>query len=834
MNLIFALSKVFLASYRQHIFRSTLVIAALLIAAAGLSSVLLLNASAKDSYAKATQPLMQNVHFAIKATSGNNLTKQDYATLRRQGHTNLVASTRKTVQLDLPDRSQYVEIIGLDMIALISHQQAPASKSASAINSINTDTLNSTMLIHPDYAQEIGFDPLQMPTLYSKGGIRLPDVKTLDAAGMGRQLVADISVVQAMFNNNFITHILVIAEPASDEIKQLSDSLPTHLILQPLTTGDNAAQLTGSFHLNLLAMGLLMFVVCMFVVMNALHLLLSKRIANLKVLRQLGVTRAQLIACLILELVFLCFITALAGSLLGLEMATLVSPAVNQTLESLYGVHLGYERVSLLGVVTTCILANIIGGLIALIPAFVQINHRLSDVSSTVVLQSSNTDSQSSKINQFIMFLLVAICAVTLAVVFADKSLAIGWDFVSIALIIFTGCGIMLQVTPLILKKLVPFFYKIGPVSHWGIADAIRVSSKSKIAFCAFFIAVAANVGMNLMVDSFRSATDQWITSRLNADAYVSTNQAATMQEYIKEHFADVDLFLRHNEVASFAEKKIQIRSYPTGKEHQDALLFDEASHDVWHHFTENSGVVINQQYAFSENLQIGDKISVQRINGQHLSLPVSGIYLDYGNPYAQLLLPANQFKSNMADSESRIISVFLPDNLPLSSLEKSITKQFPDANIIAKQQLLSLSMQTFEKTFAITNALNIATFLVAAFSLASSILVIDIDNRPQRGLMRSLGINSRQLFNISVLQYSGLSLLVCLLAVPFGILLSWILINLVNVKAFFWSYPLELDAINIAILIATSLLIVLLMVIMPLIKYAYRMPMEDVKWLQN
>lgn len=839
MNLIFALSKVFLASYRHNIFRSILVVAALLIAAAGLASVLLLNASAKDSYAKATQPLMQNVHFAIKAKSGSSLTKQDYATLRRQGHTNLIASTQKTIELDDKGKSQYVEIIGLDMIALLSRQHSQTNESALTNTAIDFDTLTETVLIHPDYAQELGINPLKSSTLQTMSGITLPEIKALDATGMGRQLVADINIVQSLFNGNSISQILVIADVASGDIKEIADSLPDHLILQPLTTGDDAAQLTDSFHLNLLAMGLLMFVVCMFVVMNALHLLLSKRIANLKVLRQLGVTRTQLIACQVTELVFLCIITALAGSMLGMEMASLVSPAVNQTLESLYGVRLGYGQVSLLGVLVTCILANILGGLIALIPAFIQINYRLSDISDNASVQTAATDFKPSRINQIALLLLVIVSTMTLFVVFANKSLGIAWDFATIALIIFSGCGLMLQLTPLILRKLVSFFDKIGPIAHWGISDAIRVSNKSKIAFCAFFIAVAANVGMNLMVDSFRSATDHWISSRLHADAYVSTNQTMKVQTFVAQRFTNVDLFIGQNELASLAEQKLQIRAYPAGEKHQDALLFYQAQTDVWRHFADNSGVLINQQYAFSKNLQLGDTINVQRTNGRYLSLPVSGIYLDYGNPYPQLLLPPSQFESSAdgsenGDSQSRIISVFLPDDLPLSLFDTSMAKQFPNANVIAKQDLLSISMQTFEKTFAITNALNIATFLVAAFSLASSILVIDIDNRPQRGLMRSLGVNSRQLFSVSLLQYSGLSLLVCLLAVPFGILLSWILINLVNVKAFFWSYPLELDVINIVVLIATSLLIVLLMVIVPLIKYAYRMPMEDVKWLQG
>ena len=48
---------VILASYRQNLLRSCLVFLALLVACAGLSAVLIINATAKQSYASAGQAL---------------------------------------------------------------------------------------------------------------------------------------------------------------------------------------------------------------------------------------------------------------------------------------------------------------------------------------------------------------------------------------------------------------------------------------------------------------------------------------------------------------------------------------------------------------------------------------------------------------------------------------------------------------------------------------------------------------------------------------------------------------------------------------------------------
>ncbi|KTF07597.1 conserved hypothetical protein, secreted, partial [marine sediment metagenome] len=50
------------------------------------------------------------------------------------------------------------------------------------------------------------------------------------------------------------------------------------------------------------------------------------------------------------------------------------------------------------------------------------------------------------------------------------------------------------------------------------------LSSKTRLAVCAFFIALTANIGMNTMTDSFRDATEQWLTQRLYAPFYLYTD----------------------------------------------------------------------------------------------------------------------------------------------------------------------------------------------------------------------------------------------------------------------------------------------------------------------
>jgi putative ABC transport system permease protein len=140
--------------------------------------------------------------------------------------------------------------------------------------------------------------------------------------------------------------------------------------------------------------------------------------------------------------------------------------------------------------------------------------------------------------------------------------------------------------------------------------------------------------------------------------------------------------------------------------------------------------------------------------------------------------------------------------------------------------------MQTFERTFVITDGLNIVTLLVAALSLATSVLMIDMDNRPQRALLSSMGVGNYQITGLSLIQYTLLSLLAFLVALPFGIGLTWLLINLINVQAFSWSYPILITPSKLLSAGVMSVMLIVIVVALPLYRLSRRKLVEDIKCL--
>ena len=145
---------------------------------------------------------------------------------------------------------------------------------------------------------------------------------------------------------------------------------------------------------------------------------------------------------------------------------------------------------------------------------------------------------------------------------------------------------------------------------------------------------------------------------------------------------------------------------------------------------------------------------------------------------------------------------------------------------------LIALSLAEFDKTFVITDALNLITLLVAALSLACTVSVLLDNTAPQRFLLRSLGFSSRYLSMASIMQYTALVLLACLLALPCAVIVAWVLIHSINFTAFLWTYPLQVAPHSIFPVIGVTVFVVVLVIMIPLRISARRPLSEEIAWL--
>jgi putative ABC transport system permease protein len=134
-------------------------------------------------------------------------------------------------------------------------------------------------------------------------------------------------------------------------------------------------------------------------------------------------------------------------------------------------------------------------------------------------------------------------------------------------------------------------------------------------------------------------------------------------------------------------------------------------------------------------------------------------------------------------------------------------------------------SKRIFNRTFAVTTALNAFTLGVAGIALLTSLLTLSNSRLPQLAPLWAIGLTRRRLAFIELVKTMAVALLTALLALPLGLAVAWCLIAVVNVKAFGWRLPFQVFPMQLIALLGVAMLAALVATLLPVLKLAWMQP---------
>jgi putative ABC transport system permease protein len=135
-----------------------------------------------------------------------------------------------------------------------------------------------------------------------------------------------------------------------------------------------------------------------------------------------------------------------------------------------------------------------------------------------------------------------------------------------------------------------------------------------------------------------------------------------------------------------------------------------------------------------------------------------------------------------------------------------------------------------FNRTFAITAALNAFTLGVAGVALFTSLLTLAQARLPQLAPLWAIGLTRRYIAGLEFVKTMALALMTALLALPLGVVVAWCLIEVVNVRAFGWRLPLTVFPAQLAQLLAVAMLAACLATLLPTIRLSRTRPVTLLK----
>jgi putative ABC transport system permease protein len=317
------------------------------------------------------------------------------------------------------------------------------------------------------------------------------------------------------------------------------------------------------------------------------------------------------------------------------------------------------------------------------------------------------------------------------------------------------------------------------------------------------------------------------------ADVYINAPdnaQASEIKAWLRER-AEVAAILpggrAETEIGGLPVEVLGLPDHAIYRDHWP--LLQSAAH-AWTRLRPGDAGFVSEQLARRLKLGVGDVVEMPAPGG-HWSLEVVGIYADYGNPKGQIAVNFAALTRHFPESpQTRMGLLVFPSLVP--ALIASLREKFglDGRNLVDQATVKAESTRIFNRTFAITAALNAFTLGVAGVALLTSLLTLGNSRLPQLAPLWAIGITRRQLAAIELLKTMSVALITTLLALPLGLLVAWCLIAVVNVKAFGWRLPFDVFPLQLFELLGVAMAAALLAAVLPVIKLARMQPLSLIK----
>ncbi len=791
-----------LSHWRRQPLQLVMLLLGLSVATALWTGVQAINAEARASYREASFAVESGAVAQLVPRSGTSIPVTTYVALRRAGW--LVSPI---LEGEVMFGDVRISLVGVDPLT--------SPREVLAVELGTDDTLEQ--FLSREGLMFISADMKDRLT----GAATLPlavDAGVSDGVG-----IVDIGQAQTLLRAGDTVSRLIIAREQPDGRPPLEVVAPD-LVFLARSDATDLARLTDSFHLNLTAFGLLAFVVGLFIVYSTIGLAFEQRRPVFRTLRALGIPARVLTGLLLLELVCLALVAGLAGVVMGYGVAVLLLPDVSATLRGLYGADVP-------GTLELRASWWLAGLSIAVLGTLVSSAESLWRVSRLPMLAPAQPRawaraSETTLAGQAILALLLF--AGGLAALFLGSGLVAGFTVLASLLL---GAALLL---PVLLAGVVGLGQRLArdPLAQWFWADTRQQIPGLSLSLMALLLALSANIGVGTMVGSFRLTFIAFLDQRLAAELYVearSPEEAALLQAWLAPRVdAVLPIAVLETQLAGKAGQLLGASDHATYRANWPLL---QSAPDAWDRLAQGEAILINEQLSRRENLGVGDRLELP---GQWTA-PIAGVYADYGNPAAQSMVGLATLQARYPEASQTRFGV-RTEQVGVEALQTELRDRFdlPDGVIVDQASLKRMGLEVFERTFAVTAALNVLTLGVAGLALFASLMTLSGIRLPQLAPVWAMGITRRRLAMLELVRTLALAALTLAAAVPVGLALAWVLLDVVNVEAFGWKLPMHLFPLDWVQLGGLALAAALLAAAIPVRRLSRLAPSDLLKVFAN
>ncbi len=579
----------------------------------------------------------------------------------------------------------------------------------------------------------------------------------------------------------------------------LRNTLPRgYLIEKPGLRNEENQRMLRAFRWNLRVLSYISLVVGAFLIYNTISVSVVRRRAEIGILRALGASRASLFAIFLSEALILGLVGALLGVGLGRLLAGGTVGLIAGTVNALYTTSRPAAVELSAGEVWVGIVA---GAATALLAAFAPAREAMEVPPAEAMSRGAHEHHARLHWMRWLAW------GAVLAILAAAASQAGPLDGRPIAgyvaaLLAVAAAALAAPAVVLAANRFTQFAIRGRPESLLAGRSLAGSLSRTSVVVAALATAIAMMASVGIMVGSFRETVTLWLDAQIRADLYISPAGRAAAGEYpplpaavpailaATPDVAAVDLFHAtefhyHGERATLGAGNLDIvRRYGRLRflpgEDREAILRSLPGQDR---------AIVSEPFANRHGVHTGDRLTLP-LGARQVVVTVAGIYYEYSSSQGFVLLDRSTLLKYLPQQPPTNAAVYLRPGADSAGVERSIRKRTAGlaVTVAPNQTLRRNAMVIFDRTFAITWALEAVAIVVAMLGAANSLLALVLDRRRELGLLRYLGASTAQLRGVVLLEAAFLGLLAIVLGLALGFALSLLLVFVVNKQSFGWT----------------------------------------------
>ena len=757
-------------------------------------AIYLINRSAADEVSLAARSLYGLADLAIESAAG--LDENLYPRVAAVAGV-AVASPVVEVEAKLADRRGALTLLGVDAFR---SRQLQSSLAALA----GTMTMSSAafdpqaVFLSASAARELQRDTGDFVEIQiGETTQRLRVAGVLPQAGLeDRAGVMDIAAVQWKFDRlGKLSRINVrLASGArAERVRQDIAALlpPEARVTTPGEASNEALRLSRAYRSNLTALALVALFTGGFFVYSTQSLATLRRRREFAVLHALGVTRGQQLVLVLASSAIIGTCGAVLGIVLGVAAARIGLNSIGGDLGAGYFRGLAAEfEVRGWEIAAFCVLGVGVAMIGALRPAI-----EAARVPTASALKAGDVTSSELRTHGRIvaMLLLLAVVALLMPPI-AGLPLP---GFIAIALLMIGAVIAMPSIVRMVLRH-APFARAIP--YQIAIAQIAGTARYATLSVSAILVSFSLMVSMAIMVTSFRTSLDEWTQRILPADVYVRlgyVGQSAHLDVRTVQRIGHLP-GVAHFETGRFARAQLAldkpaVTMIARSEDHVSiastlwviesaASSHGDASGPAW----------VSEAAADLFGLHAGDTFELS-VAGHSLQAFAAGTWRDYEHQNGAIVIGSADYVRATGDTGVNTVSLWLQPGTEAHSLENAIRDLMPATqyDLRTPPDLRKLSLQAFDRTFAITYLLELVAVLIGLFGIAAGISAQVLARRGEFGVLRHLGFTRAQIATMLAIEGAVLGAVGVLVGLLTGGGVGLILIYVVNRQSFHWSMDL-------------------------------------------